>query len=149
MAAGQGDVQGVQSWRNVAFHALPTTLTGGDYASNPMQAHIKDASQRLNLAVLVPLVGSDQVQKHLMQELKTWLPASVTLVHLPQTADAGIQATPDYLIRSQPDTACMSTMEAIARCDCHCFDAFLHLVQFTPHPCWVLMYGDAEYICQP
>ncbi|CAL5224688.1 g7412 [Coccomyxa viridis] len=49
------------------------------------------------------------------KELKTWLPASVTLVHLPQTADAGIQATPDYLIRSQPDTACMSTMEAIAR----------------------------------
>ena len=51
-----------------------------------------------------------------MQELRTWLPASVKLVHLPLGEDAAKQATQNYLIRSQPDAACMSTMEATARC---------------------------------
>ena len=52
-----------------------------------------------------------------MQELKTWLPAAVTLVHLPQRENAGMGVVPDYLLRSQPYAACMSTMEAIARFD--------------------------------
>lgn len=51
----------------------------------------------------------------IVQELRTWLPASVKAVHLPLVTDADGPAAQDYLIRSQPDAACMSTMEAAAR----------------------------------
>ena len=98
-------------------YSFPRDFPAGNFPFDPTQAYRKPASKTLRLAFPAPLVGSDQVQELPMQELKTWLPASVTLVHLPQTEDAGGQATPDYLIRSQPDVACMSTMEAIARCD--------------------------------
>ena len=50
-----------------------------------------------------------------VQDLRAWLPASVKAVHLPLVTDADGPAAQDYLIRSQPDAACMSTMEAAAR----------------------------------
>ena len=53
-----------------------------------------------------------------MQELRTWLPASVTLVHLPHSESAQARPMQSYLLRSQPGAACVSTMEAVARFGC-------------------------------
>ena len=55
-----------------------------------------------------------------VQELRTWLPASVKAVHLPLVTAVDGPAAQDYLIRSQPDAICMSTMEAAARLGSSC-----------------------------
>ena len=71
--------------------------------------------------------------------------ASVTLVHLPRAEGAGREATPDYLLRSQPDAACMSTMEAIARCDA-IPKGLLASGVMMPHPGWTVMSGAISYM---
>ena len=50
-----------------------------------------------------------------MQELRSWLPAFVQLAHLPSDGRSEDSAAQDYLVRSQPAPACLSTMEAVAR----------------------------------
>ena len=53
--------------------------------------------------------------KFAMQELRSWLPAFVQLAHLPFDGTNEDSATQNYLVRSQPAPACLSTMEAVAR----------------------------------
>lgn len=50
-----------------------------------------------------------------MQELQSWLPAFVQLAHLPFDGRKEDSVVQDYLVRSQPAPACLSTMEAVAR----------------------------------
>ena len=50
-----------------------------------------------------------------MQELRVWLPSFVQLAHLPFDGRKEDSAAQDYLVRSQPAPACLSTMEAVAR----------------------------------
>lgn len=86
-----------------------------DKDTRPSDAHAAYHEHALLKGKYVHSVLTIILEMTPVQDLQTWLPASVKLVHLPPDVSGENSARQDYLIRSQPALACMSTMEAVAR----------------------------------